>query len=62
MTEQRVIFLSAGEASGDMYGAPLARALRRAIPGVRLIGLGGPRMAAEGVELLAGIDELAVMG
>jgi lipid-A-disaccharide synthase len=45
-----------------MHGARLARALRRRIPGVRLIGLGGPHMAAEGVELLAGVDDLAVMG
>jgi lipid-A-disaccharide synthase len=45
-----------------MHGARLARALRHRIPGVRLIGLGGPRMAAEGVELLADVDDLAVMG
>lgn len=56
------VFLSAGEASGDLHGAGLARALRQRIPGVRLIGLGGSRMAAEGVQLLAGLDELAVMG
>jgi lipid-A-disaccharide synthase len=56
------IFLSAGEPSGDLHGAALARALRRRIPGVRLVGLGGARMAAEGVELLAGLDELSVMG
>ncbi len=57
-----VVFLSAGEPSGDMHGASLARALRARIPGIRLIGLGGPRMAAEGVELLADLDDLAVMG
>ncbi len=57
-----VIFLSVGEPSGDLHGAALARALRARIPGVRLIGLGGPRMAAEGVELYAGLDDLAVMG
>jgi lipid-A-disaccharide synthase len=51
-----------GEPSGDLHGAALARALRRRIPGVRLIGLGGARMAAEGVELMAGLDELSVMG
>jgi lipid-A-disaccharide synthase len=56
------IFLSAGEPSGDLHGAALARALRRRIPGVRLIGLGGARMAGEGTELLAGLDELSVMG
>jgi lipid-A-disaccharide synthase len=56
------IFLSAGEPSGDLHGAGLARALRAAIPGVRLLGLGGSRMAAEGVELMAELDDLAVMG
>ena len=57
-----VVFISAGEPSGDLHGAGLARALRQAIPGVRLIGLGGDRMAAEGVELLATLDDLSVMG
>jgi lipid-A-disaccharide synthase len=58
----RVIFISAGEPSGDLHGAGLARALKHRIPGARLIGLGGPRMAAEGVELLADLKQLAVMG
>lgn len=57
-----VIFISAGEPSGDLHGAGLARALRQRIPGVRLIGLGGDRMAAEGVELLATLEDLSVMG
>lgn len=56
------ILLSAGEPSGDLHGAQVARALRRRWPDARLWGLGGPRMAAEGVELLAGLDRLAVMG
>ncbi len=56
------IFIAAGEPSGDLHGAGLARALRARFPRARLLGLGGSRMAAEGVELLAGLDELAVMG
>jgi lipid-A-disaccharide synthase len=56
------ILLSAGEPSGDLHGAAVARELRRRWPGARLYGLGGPLMAAEGVELLAGLDRLAVMG
>lgn len=56
------IFISAGEESGDLHGASLARALRERFPGCRLLGLGGSRMQAEGVELLAGLQELAVMG
>jgi lipid-A-disaccharide synthase len=54
--------LLAGEASGDQHAAGVARALRERIPGVRLVGLGGPRMAAQGVELMEGLDRLAVMG
>lgn len=60
--EGPTILLSAGEPSGDAHGAAVARALRRRWPGARLYGLGGPRMAAEGVELLADLDRLAVMG
>jgi lipid-A-disaccharide synthase len=57
-----VIFVSAGEESGDLHGAALARALRQRFPDARLIGLGGARMEAEGVELLAKLEQLAVMG
>ncbi len=61
-TPEPTIFLSAGESSGDLHGAELARRLRDRMPNVRLIGLGGSRMAAAGVELLAGLDRLAVLG
>ncbi len=56
------ILLLAGEESGDRHGAGVAAALRERWPDLRLVGLGGPRMEARGVELLAGLDELAVMG
>ena len=62
MTPAPRVLLLAGEVSGDDHAAALARALKRRLPGVRLIGLGGPALAAEGVELLAGLDQLAVMG
>lgn len=52
----------AGEESGDQHGAAVARALRDRVPDCRLLGTGGQRMAEAGVELLAGLDELAVMG
>lgn len=58
----RGVFLSAGEPSGDLHGAALAAELRRRDPSLRLYGLGGARMAAAGVRLLAGLDRLAVMG
>ncbi len=56
------IFLSAGEPSGDLHGAAVARALRARWPAVRLLGLAGPRMQAAGVEPIAPFDRLAVMG
>ena len=56
------IFISAGEPSGDLHGAAVARALKQRWPNAQLYGLGGPRMAAEGVKLLAHVDDLAVMG
>jgi lipid-A-disaccharide synthase len=58
-----LIFLIAGEASGDVIGAHLMAALKRQCGGaVRFAGVGGDRMAAEGLVSLFPIDELAVMG
>jgi lipid-A-disaccharide synthase len=62
MSHRPVIVLLAGEASGDLHGAEVAREILQREPGARLVGLGGPRMRSAGVELLAGLDELAVMG
>ncbi|MCI0433034.1 MAG: lipid-A-disaccharide synthase [Gemmatimonadetes bacterium] len=56
------IFLIAGEPSGDLHGAGVARALRARWPDAELVGLGGNLMAAAGVELLAHVDSLAIMG
>ena len=56
------VFVSAGEPSGDRYGAAFVAALRERVPGASFAGLGGPEMAAAGVRCLAGIDRLAVVG
>jgi lipid-A-disaccharide synthase len=55
------ILISAGEASSEMYAARLATALR-ARTGAKLFGMGGPRMAEAGVELIADYHEVAVVG
>ena len=60
--DDRLIMLSAGEASGDLHGATMCRALRVLDPGVRLIGMGGPRMAAAGVEILVDPTAHAAVG
>lgn len=58
-----VIFLIAGEPSGDLLGAYLMRALKRLRPSrVRFVGVGGPRMIAEGLELFFPQRELAHFG
>jgi len=54
--------LVAGEASGDLHGATLARALTSLEPGIALVGMGGSRMEAAGVRLLHGIDRAGVVG
>src|ERR1700690_4617837 len=55
------ILISAGEASGDMYAARLATALR-ARADVHLFGMGGPRMREAGVEIVADCSEVSVVG
>jgi len=61
MTASPEILISAGEASGDMYAAQLARALQ-ARTGVHLFGMGGPKMREAGVEIVADASEIAVVG
>ena len=55
------LLISAGEASGDMYAARLARALRQRAD-VRLFGMGGPRMREAGVEIVVDSAEVGVAG
>ena len=64
MTDDRPLYyLIAGEPSGDVIGARLMRALRQRLGGkVRFAGIGGERMAEEGLQTLLPIRELAIMG
>jgi lipid-A-disaccharide synthase len=58
-----LIFIIAGEPSGDALGAALMTALRqRRLGQVRFAGIGGELMAAAGVQSLVPLHELAVMG
>ncbi|GBR09630.1 lipid-A-disaccharide synthase [Acetobacter oeni] len=57
-----VIWLLAGEASGDVLGARLMAALGRRRADLRFIGIGGQRMQESGLESLFPMQELAVMG
>jgi lipid-A-disaccharide synthase len=47
------VFLSAGEASGDAYAQALVQAWRQLRPGAAFQGIGGPRLAATGADLVA---------
>lgn len=61
--ENPVVFLLAGEPSGDVLGARLMAALKRATEGrVRFIGVGGERMVAEGLDSLFPMAELTLFG
>jgi len=56
------LLISAGEASGEMYGAQLIEALRRRVPDLECFGVGGERMQAAGCDLVVQSKELAVVG
>ncbi len=56
------IMLSAGEASGDLHGEGMARALKALRPDVELVGFGGPKMSEAGVRLCADMREYSIMG
>jgi lipid-A-disaccharide synthase len=66
MASVPTIFISAGEASGEHYGALLVSALERqlAARGLRaeFIGMGGDRMAAAGLQPIVRSEDMAVMG
>ena len=57
-----LVYVVAGEASGDVLGARLIAALRRRRPDLDFAGIGGPRMAEQGVASLFDYRELALMG
>jgi lipid-A-disaccharide synthase len=60
------IFISAGEASGEAYGALLISALQQQLKslnrGAHYFGMGGERMAAAGLERIVRAEDMAVMG
>jgi lipid-A-disaccharide synthase len=56
------ILISAGEASGEMYGAQLIEALRRRDPSLEFFGVGGQRMRDAGCDTVVDARDLAVVG
>jgi len=56
------ILIVAGEASGDLHGGSLVRALHQLQPGLEFQGVGGHHMKTAGVETLFDIDRMGGMG
>lgn len=58
----KTIYVIAGEASGDFLGAGLIKALKEISPDIKVIGIGGPLMEAQGLVSLFPMKELSLMG
>ena len=56
------ILVIAGEASGDLHGASLIRELKNLDSSLKIFGIGGNKMKAEGMELIYHIDKMAFLG
>lgn len=52
----------AGEASGDLLGSHLIRALKKQRPDIEFVGIAGPKMMAEGAKTLFPMEKLSVRG
>lgn len=59
--EEKKILIIAGEASGDLHGANLVKSLKKG-KNIKFFGIGGEKLRAEGVEILADIEKTSVMG
>ncbi len=56
------VLIIAGEASGDLHGASLIRELKKIDGSLKIFGVGGNKMLAEGMELIYHIDKMAFLG
>jgi lipid-A-disaccharide synthase len=56
------ILIITGEASGDLHGANLARALKQVDPSLSIVGIGGARMKAAGIDMIPDVAQLDIIG
>jgi lipid-A-disaccharide synthase len=56
------IFLVAGEASSDLHAAALAAELKKVFPGMKLYGVGGKALQAEGMDIIVSSEVLNAVG
>jgi len=61
-SQQKKLFVVAGEVSGDMHAASLIKELKALNPNIKIMGLGGKRMQEEGVKLFFDLTKIAVIG
>jgi lipid-A-disaccharide synthase len=57
-----LVLIVAGEASADLHGSNLVKAMRRLDPGIVFRGIGGNSMKSQGVDILVPCSEMAVVG
>jgi lipid-A-disaccharide synthase len=58
----KTVLIVAGEASGDLHGSNLVKAMRRLNPQLVFLGIGGEKMEQAGVKILVSASEMAVVG
>ncbi len=58
----KTLFIACGEPSGETYAVGAARAFRRRFPRAPMEGIGGARLAGEGVRLLLDYGAISVVG
>jgi len=60
--DHRLVLIVAGEASADLHGSNLVKALKRSEPDIAFWGIGGGNMAQAGVRILVSSSDMAVVG
>jgi len=60
--DHKLVLMVAGEASADLHGSNLVKAMKASCPGVAFCGIGGTNMKQAGVKILVSSSDMAVVG